>query len=228
MQRCPHTHTAPPPPFPPKNIMRAAQHGRSIFYAKAALLGAALCKPEDCAAPHKFHPSVLPFRSEPSSLTEVAGKLEYLYRTLAYDRSVVHAHFVLISDFLARTGGVLTDTLLLKLVPTALQVSAKYHSDHFFKNICVAKVCNISIAELNSLEVLFLRVIEFNANASSRAVARVADALDAEGLQLCAQKASASRLRRNQQQQANAKKSSNEAIIPCLPLKARNKLSLLS
>ena len=41
-------------------------------------------------------------------------------------------------------------------------LAAKYNDDEFYKNIYYAKVGGISLVEMNSLEVLFAQLLDYN------------------------------------------------------------------
>ena len=154
--------------------MRASKDLRKLACATAGMNLVRLCSSSQPSA--ESHPALETFslppkrQQEPPGLAmaraDSAAYVSSLYLHSFYEEAVILTHVALIRKFLVATEGKLTKSLLFKLVPTSLQVAAKWHTDFYYGNARLAKVSGIVPRELNHLELEFLETLQWELSVS--------------------------------------------------------------
>ena len=109
----------------------------------------------------EMHAAVKQFKACGEPETSVEHYASKVYYASSYEKEVIGAQVVLMSRFIDEVAHPLTSAILYALLPVSLQVAAKFHSDIFYQNKCIARLAGIPLSSLNELELVFLDVLQW-------------------------------------------------------------------
>jgi hypothetical protein len=141
-------------------------------------------------------PALTTFESSFAPPLDIADYLHRLQHYLRSEDAICAAVVVLLRKYVVATGRPLTIFNVHRLLATALLITAKLYSDHFFCNQAVAVVAGLPNAELNRLELAFLHVVDFNASVAREDVDYVLGAAQRRAALMCAPTGDAALARR--------------------------------